>query len=1575
MKKRGKIQFILIIIMILFNTCFFTSFDSMAMKNPNTQKYTPSDFENIQSSHYYSQHVNVEDEVNRINYTNERNQSIIINNTYGTHNEKPFREEKYEKYNSKYFNVSENEFIIKLNFDSSFFNEHEPKELFNHNKSLFNLCVTHNVTIDASHHNRYTYKNSNEKIYRFYKGKVTNGANIFDVINDFNKHPDVEFAEPNFIYKNCVIPDDPYFNQQWGLNQSNDCDINAPEAWDIQQGSSDIVIAIIDTGIDYTHEDLEENIWVNPNEIANNDIDDDQNGFIDDVHGWDFINNDSDPFDDHFHGTHCAGIAGAVSDNTKGIAGVAWHCSLMPVKGLNSGGSGTVYDLSKAIYYAVDNGADIISMSWGGTISSSLIQDAVEYASDHGVFLVAAAGNDGSDSKNHFPSSYEQVIAVAAMDHDNTLASFSNHGFWTDLAAPGVDILSTVPNNEYERYSGTSMACPFVAGIAGLLLSKNQSLSTELIRSMIISGIKKMNTTTYAGQGSVDAYDIITRQPAIARIDPFSDWTNGKGTLAIFGKAWGQDFHHYSLSYCNLTDFVSDNWTTIEYSTNSSNELIGTWNTDLVPDRCYIIKLQVIAHNKSFVSIALIVVNNEYNIFIVDANGEDHYDFRLISEAIMSAGLDDKVCIKSGEYGSYYDEELYIDRSITIQGEDPESVHIYSTMIILADNVSISHLSLEGMSYSILILNVNNSEIYDNIINEDIEFYQSNHNTFHNNQCNASLYGIVLDNSHENSIEANMINSYYFGAYLFFSNGNSFINNTIHSPAGFRFLDSKSNVLSCNRFYDGGLWVRGSNPSFYCNYVSNDNIVNDKPIYYLINVSDFKIPKNCGEVILVHCNNITITSLDITDQYAAIQLVNCSHCIVSRNTIENIRYGIIVSFCNESNSIESNFLRNCIFSVCSLNSQHCLFKYNTLLNNSYGFIQDNSTNDLIANYCSANKYAMYFMFSNHSVIKNNYFIENRHGILFIQSSYNLLRSNHFHSCGVEYEISDKLSDFLNDIDGSNLVNNKPIIVMINEEFITIPSDGGQIILINCSFCTGFNLFNQSENGGHISIIHSDNIEIHNSSFHNSILSNSENCYIEKNVCYQLNLYNCTNCYISDNIIDEDSAEYGIELMSSDYININNNLISNGYSSGNNYIGLIIYDCSHVHIQNNSFLNITGYREDLGGNWTHYAPGYGIYTSRYSICTNCTVMNNSFITSEYSQMISIQGSNNTIGKNVFSDHKDTFYSGVVELKGNDNSFLNNLFKNNYKSMGIELYGSFNHLAKNSFYLNKNVTSIYLYGSKNTVMDNTVDSCYQGIEIYDGSENVIERNTIKNSTFYGIKLHYSDDNIVKKNNISENDIGIYSYKSDQNDFYLNTIKQNLQGIKMFISDENTLFHNYFLENDKNALDQKSYGSITPNNSWDNGYPSGGNYWSDYLGRDENNDGIGDTAYDIIGGLSYDRYPLGYFDETPPNMIIHSPTKHSFYINNQQIASSVLFFKTLIIGDIAISLNAWDDETGLDRVELYINNDLQYIWSSDTSEVYTWSKNTIVQLRHSYKIECIAFDRAGNTKSEIIQVIKLF
>ena len=327
------------------------------------------------------------------------------------------------------------------------------------------------------------------------------GAPVDSAVRTLSGLPGIRYAEPDYYQYADVIPSDARRNDLWAMHNLGqtggtlDADIDAFEAWAFRTDASGVVVGVIDTGVDYTHEDLVGNIWTNPNEISGNGVDDDGNGYVDDVRGWDCVNNDNDPMDDNNHGTHVSGTIGARGNNGVGVVGVTWSVRIMPLKFLGAGGSGSTTDAIECINYAAsfedalgNKIVRITSNSWGGGRKSNALQNAIAVS---GALFVAAAGNSGSSAKM-YPAAYPlaNIISVAATDANDALASFSNYGTdWVDLGAPGVSILSSTRGNMYGFNSGTSMATPHVSGATALVLAANPAWTNDQVKAHVLGTV------------------------------------------------------------------------------------------------------------------------------------------------------------------------------------------------------------------------------------------------------------------------------------------------------------------------------------------------------------------------------------------------------------------------------------------------------------------------------------------------------------------------------------------------------------------------------------------------------------------------------------------------------------------------------------------------------------------------------------------------------------------------------------------------------------------------------------------------------------------------------------------------------------------------------------------------------------------------------------------------------------------------------------------------------------------------------------------------------------------------------
>lgn len=413
---------------------------------------------------------------------------------------------------------------------------------------------------------------------RIYKISVADSVQPDVVIKTMKDNPDIQYVEPNYIFHvySDGIPNDPLFNQQWNMqNRTNPgTDINVLPLWNEgYTGSHQVIVAVIDTGVQWTHPDLTANLYTNPLEgSVPNGIDDDQNGFIDDIHGWNFADNNNNSADDTFnHGTHCAGIIGATGNNGIGVVGVNWNVTILPVQFINGSGVGSVETAVESINYAIKMGVDIMNNSWGGFGYSDILRDTIIDAEKAGILFVASAGNNQVDNDilPFIPCNYKlnNVISVAATDIGDAISLSSNYGkLSTHVAAPGKNILSTLstiphPDEEYGPLSGTSMAAPHVAGVAALMKSIHPEWDYREIKRRLIKysdKVSALNDKVISG-GRINAYNAVHSIGGNDEPDPDRDiqWQDAEYALESdhpYGNSREQVFtiHHPGAKYMRV---------------------------------------------------------------------------------------------------------------------------------------------------------------------------------------------------------------------------------------------------------------------------------------------------------------------------------------------------------------------------------------------------------------------------------------------------------------------------------------------------------------------------------------------------------------------------------------------------------------------------------------------------------------------------------------------------------------------------------------------------------------------------------------------------------------------------------------------------------------------------------------------------------------------------------------------------------------------------------------------------------------------------------------------------------------
>jgi len=671
-----------------------------------------------------------------------------------------------------------------------------------------------------------------ENCYLF---SFSNETDIINAVTQYAKNPQVAYAEPNYLFYHCMMPNDSFFGQQWALHNTGqtggtpDADIDAPEAWDIETGDPEVVIAVVDTGVDYTNPDsgnyttgiVEEpyilesphpltsagfqksisfsgcdsvslhitkfnvdpipgllirnpiqgklfqkklfwsmlyngtgaNVWTkyseygSSNEISIKATGEGYWGFaIDKVKkltwrplseistlfadGYDLYFHNPDPMDDQGHGTHCIGIVAAETNNDNGIAGIAHDCKIMPIKvsGASAIGAVSLVAVTRGILYAVGHDADIISMSIGGSKSTTM-NLALNYASNKGVVLIASAGNSNSNVKTQaYPAGHPNVLAVAATDQNDSKAYFSNFGSWVDVAAPGVDIVSlrahgtdlylldsTAPpgshfvppydaNATAYLASGTSMACPCVAGVAGLVLSRNSNLTAAEVRTILRSSTDSVDSFLPIGTGRINAYTaLIKTAPVVAEFDSSLDDQIINRDVEIRGIAQGADFSDYDISYAYGIYPSDDQWIPLAHSNTPSDGKLAVLETETLREGMYTIRLLLNASGFTYKDYTVVIIDNQPNTFYVDDDnvdgpwyGTQEDPFISIQYAIESCGARDDVSVASG----IYKETLSIgkDKSISIHGENKSNTIIDGFGQIALSMSSARSVTFEGFT-------------------------------------------------------------------------------------------------------------------------------------------------------------------------------------------------------------------------------------------------------------------------------------------------------------------------------------------------------------------------------------------------------------------------------------------------------------------------------------------------------------------------------------------------------------------------------------------------------------------------------------------------------------------------------------------------------------------------------------------------------------------------------------------------------------------------------------------------------------------------------------------------------------
>ncbi|MCK5020640.1 MAG: right-handed parallel beta-helix repeat-containing protein, partial [Candidatus Peribacteraceae bacterium] len=779
--------------------------------------------------------------------------------------------------------------------------------------------------------------------------KLDGNTSVEDALNKLSNDPRVLYAEPNYLISTTAIPNDPGFNSLWGLNNSGqtggtpDADINAPDAWNISTGSSDVVVAVIDTGVDYNHEDLANNMWTNPNEIADGN-DTDNNGYIDDIYGIDTSNDDSDPMDDKDHGTHCAGTIGAAGNNNTGVVGLNWNVSIMALKFLDSAGMGTHSDAIECIEYMImmkESGinVNISSNSWRGLGYSQSLYDVIAACRDAGILFVAAAGNgylNNNDYEPLYPASYNltNIISVAATDHNDTLASFSNYGPMTvDVAAPGVNINSTVLNNMYDSKKGTSMATPHVSGLAALIASTNSSYNYVNLKNLIMTTInhKSSLANKMITGGRINAYNALSYDFYGMDMLVHSPGNNTKVLI--------ENPIEIVISICNGSQPIID--ATVNVTFNSGEPTLNLSDNGIGVDQ--------VAGDGYYSGIwapqqtGIVVLN-----ISVSATGYENISKEVTVVLTRNNVIEDNTISYNGNGG--------------IVLLDSPGTRIINNTVISNDYHGIA---LSGTSDAIIANNIVSSNKYNGIL----LFFSGSGTTISNNTILNNQNGIKFTLTSGNTIVNNIVaNNTYVGIFLGPQGNENTIrsNNVTGNMDGIYQATSSENLIEDNNIFANsryGIYSSSSSGTLSNNKMNN----NSYGIYlYLSSLSlvNNTITQNddCG-IYSYYSDNCTYSLNNVSlNSYTGIFLNYSDYNRVDNNTItENLDNGIYM-IDSSSNKLEENTVTSNSFGFYLYDSDNNTLENNSALSNSnYGFYLNSSSeyNEIYHNAIIDNTYQSY----------------------------------------------------------------------------------------------------------------------------------------------------------------------------------------------------------------------------------------------------------------------------------------------------------------------------------------------------------------------------------------------------------------------------------------------------------------------------------------------------------------------------------------------------------------------------------------------------------------------------------------
>ncbi|MFO8110844.1 MAG: NosD domain-containing protein [Thermoplasmata archaeon] len=1044
------------------------------------------------------------------------------------------------------------------------------------------------------------------------------GMAVTRAVNILKNTQGVVYAEPNYLVEVMNIPDDPGYPSLWGMEK-----IDAPDAWNLTTGSDEVVVAVVDTGIEYDHPDLKDNMWSS------------EEGY----HGYNALNDSYYPMDENGHGTHVAGTIGAVGNNNTGVVGVNWNVSLMGAKFLGAMGEGTTAGAIASLEYVLERkneGENIVatSNSWGGPGYSQLLYEAIQRHQEAGILFIAAAGNSGvnHDMDPSYPAGYDltNIISVASTNADDELSWSSDYGARSvHVSAPGTDINSTYLDGGYRHMSGTSMATPHVSGLVALLASHDPSYDHIQLKNVVLSSadtLPSLSNLTLT-EGRINAYNALTAVPDDINIlvhRPFSTGWWGRETDIVVSLNDGVN----PVIGANVSvDFSSDEDSVFLYDDGSGNDQVaddGYYSRIWVPGTIGEIRLtinvqvgeteltknitvdigggagialsgaadNVLYHNfLDHQDIGVLLLNSNLNtVFNSDVTntliGMELHDSRnntlsynRVTSVNNGVSLDfshnntiiDNILENNGFNGI----ELYSSNFNTLTdntvGNNADAVYIHES-----HNNTLDGNTLQENYGAVIIHESNDNIVTNNMISNNwdgIILEGSSRNHIIDNNLSSLDFGIMVSMSHHNYFHNNALSENMLGWYMIMSNGNTVQDNTIEeSMYGIFMSESLENILAANHMINCGIILTGSSLEYWNSHsIDTSNTVNERPVYYWKNEAGGTVPSDAGQVILANCTGVTVEDQSISGGSVGINMGFSRENHIVNNAVNTNYFGIFIEQSNH-NHISDNDISDNMIGITSGFSESNILSYNTIIENRLAVELFTSNNNTITeNEVNFNEgVGITLSNSHHNIINANNASSNQQGINLFTSEKNVLINN---TVSINDFNGISISTSTNNIISQNHIfsNKFSGIELSGSTFDTIKDNVLYANSIYLMFSRSTSLINNTILGGGIFLTGDlEDWDSHTIDTSNTV--NERPVYYWKNEdggtvpagAGQVILVNCIGVTVENQYIDNSSV--GILLGFSD-----DNLIQMNTLSNSEY-GLYLYSSNGNLMINNTALN-------------------------------------------------------------------------------------------------------------------------------------------------------------------------------------------------------------------------------------------------------------------------------------------------------------------------------------------------------------------------------------------------------------------